>query len=171
MPKRKKAHTEVEILEARLETIESAYSERLSQMESLLNRVMPGVQIQEQLRNGKEIASGQALDIPGPSPSNTQRQGTASTNESEWADIDSPLDGTQPLVPDWEQGAPGTSSGVRTLMLIMFRSMVLTTLRRGLTATSTLLEHGAFTRTSFHVRVSRGLELANIQSHFKRGDS
>ncbi|KAF9285541.1 hypothetical protein BGZ68_003767 [Mortierella alpina] len=111
VPKRKKAHTEVEILEARLETIESAYSERLSQMESLLNRVMPGVQIQDQLRNGKEIAGGQALDRPGPPPSNTQRQGTASTNESEWADIDSPLDGTQPLVPDWEQGAPGTSSG------------------------------------------------------------
>ncbi|KAF9115711.1 Transcriptional activator of fatty acid utilization [Mortierella sp. AM989] len=46
-PKRKKAHSEVEILEARLETIESAYSERLSQMESLLNKVMPGAQLQD----------------------------------------------------------------------------------------------------------------------------
>ncbi|CAO3565615.1 unnamed protein product [Mortierella alpina] len=108
-PKRKKAHTEVEILEARLETIESAYSERLSQMESLLNKVMPGVQIQEHLRNSKGTAGGQASDTQGAISDNTQRQGTASTNESEWADIDSPLDGTQPLVPDWEQGAPGTS--------------------------------------------------------------
>ncbi|KAG0085325.1 hypothetical protein BGZ92_009083 [Podila epicladia] len=46
-PKRKKARSEVEILEARLETIESAYSERLKQMEDLLNRVMPGVSAQE----------------------------------------------------------------------------------------------------------------------------
>ncbi|KAF9939194.1 Transcriptional activator of fatty acid utilization [Mortierella alpina] len=109
VPKRKKAHTEVEILEARLETIESAYSERLSQMESLLNKVMPGVQIQEQLRNSKGAASGHASDTQGALSNNAERQGTASTNENEWADIDSPPDGTQPLVPDWEQGVPGTS--------------------------------------------------------------
>ncbi|KAG0341158.1 hypothetical protein BG004_006123 [Podila humilis] len=46
-PKRKKAKSEVEILEARLQTIESAYSERLKQMEDLLNRVMPGATAQE----------------------------------------------------------------------------------------------------------------------------
>ncbi|KAG0047304.1 hypothetical protein BGZ83_007634 [Gryganskiella cystojenkinii] len=49
-PRRKKSqkaqqpktnNSEVEILQSRLETIESAYSERLSQMEQLLNRVMP----------------------------------------------------------------------------------------------------------------------------------
>jgi len=40
--KRKKPHSEVEILEARLETIESKYTERLNQMENLLSKVMPG---------------------------------------------------------------------------------------------------------------------------------
>ncbi|KAF9912162.1 hypothetical protein EC991_000572 [Linnemannia zychae] len=43
-PKRKKPQTEVGILEARLESIESAYSERLRHMESLLNKVLPASQ-------------------------------------------------------------------------------------------------------------------------------
>ncbi|KAF9583730.1 Transcriptional activator of fatty acid utilization, partial [Lunasporangiospora selenospora] len=49
-PKRKKAHSEVEVLEARLKSIESAYSERLSQMETLLSKVMPAADVREALK-------------------------------------------------------------------------------------------------------------------------
>ncbi|KAG0214800.1 Transcriptional activator of fatty acid utilization [Mortierella sp. GBA30] len=111
VPKRKKAHTEVEILEARLETIESAYSERLSQMESLLNKVMPGVNVQERIKEGvgSSVAHGSAAPGTSITVSRSQpRQNTASTNESDWADIDSPQEGTQPLVSDSEQCASNT---------------------------------------------------------------
>ncbi|KAF9172536.1 Transcriptional activator of fatty acid utilization [Mortierella sp. AD010] len=107
-PKRKKAHTEVEILEARLETIESAYSERLSQMESLLNRVMPGAQLSDLGSAGVGSSSTKTSTSRGPALGNHQRQGTVSTNDSEWADIDSPTESSQP-VSNWDRSAASVS--------------------------------------------------------------
>ncbi|KAF9331867.1 Kinesin-like protein kif15 [Podila minutissima] len=72
---RKKARSEVEILEARLESIESAYSERLKQMEDLLNRVMPGVSAQE-------LSSG-IIPQPTGSASGSNTGSTSKTTPSE----------------------------------------------------------------------------------------
>ncbi|KAI8605604.1 hypothetical protein EDD21DRAFT_125430 [Dissophora ornata] len=106
-PKRKKAQTEVEILEARLETIESAYSERLSQMESLLNRVMPGAHRQDlaKLSAGPPIAP----IAPAVPLSPRHHQGAASTNDGEWVDIDSPQEDAQPSVANWDRPAANAS--------------------------------------------------------------
>ncbi|KAG0264013.1 Transcriptional activator of fatty acid utilization [Mortierella polycephala] len=133
VPKRKKAQTEVEILKARLHTIESAYSERLSQMESLLNRVMPGAQIalaqdlnmgngsgpglgpvlEAGTRTGPSPAPGSsvahALTLPTTAPSGHDFQGTESSNDSKWADIDSPQEAMQQYVPSWDRSTASTS--------------------------------------------------------------
>jgi hypothetical protein len=60
-PKRKKPQTEVGILEARLESIESAYSERLRHMELLLNKVLPASQVQELMHGNLGSSSDQQV--------------------------------------------------------------------------------------------------------------
>ncbi|KAG0203489.1 hypothetical protein BGX28_004242 [Mortierella sp. GBA30] len=90
--KRKKPHSEVEILEARLETIESTYSERLSQMESLLSKVMPGQDNKKDNGEGSSNPSrpvNRAMKGPGIS---TSAAVDMISNDDGWTDITSPQD-------------------------------------------------------------------------------
>lgn len=116
-PKRKKAQTEVGILEARLESIESAYSERLRHMESLLNKVLPASQVQELIHGnlGSGSSSVQATTTTTTTKSKEttsthfQRQGPAGgavvSTDSDFADIDSPRESTLSFVPNVDQGS------------------------------------------------------------------
>ncbi|KAF9431523.1 Transcriptional activator of fatty acid utilization [Entomortierella beljakovae] len=105
-PKRKKAHSEVEILEARLETIESAYSERLSQMESLLNRVMPEGQFQDLMRSGTGLSTTITTAAPtGLTTGSNERQETISTNDGDWRDTESSPEGSRLLDSSLDQHA------------------------------------------------------------------
>ncbi|KAF8946215.1 hypothetical protein BGZ47_001037 [Haplosporangium gracile] len=112
-PKRKKAQTEVGILEARLESIESAYSERLRHMESLLNKVLPASQVQELIHGnlGSGPSSDQATTtIKSKEATSTrfQRQGPPGgviSTDSDFADIDSPKESSLSFVPSLDQGS------------------------------------------------------------------
>lgn len=95
--KRKKPHSEVEILEARLENIESTYSERLSQMESLLSKVMPTPGGQE----GAVQDNGEGSSSSSKAATNRAMKGVGintsvpmsldmPTNDDQWIDINSP---------------------------------------------------------------------------------
>ncbi|KAF9998181.1 Transcriptional activator of fatty acid utilization, partial [Modicella reniformis] len=153
-PKRKKAHSEVEILQERLQSIESAYSERLSQMESLLNKVMPGVQL--------DLVKG----LPGPSTAKTSSvhqptsishscRKTALTNDSEWVDSDSTAEVSQPPTPSWNNQTPSAfgamesstrskASRVTDLKEETYEGCLLTPAGRGVALTrspSTSIEH------------------------------
>ncbi|KAF9581120.1 hypothetical protein BGW38_001979, partial [Lunasporangiospora selenospora] len=134
--KRKKPTSEVEILEARLETIESTYSERLSQMETLLSKVMPsdkekkGSSKAAQASHASGSGAGATAGInkgAGASSSSsskaTQRIVTVSepsssvatamdtSNDDGWMDINSPLDkAVSRPEPPWIQGVTSPSS-------------------------------------------------------------
>ncbi|KAF9335983.1 Kinesin-like protein kif15, partial [Linnemannia elongata] len=116
-PKRKKAQTEVGILEARLESIESAYSERLRHMESLLNKVLPASQVQELIHGnlGSSSSSVQATTttttIKAKETTSTPFQqqglagGTVISTDSDLANINSPKDNVLSFVPNLDQGS------------------------------------------------------------------
>ncbi|KAF9977344.1 hypothetical protein BGZ65_007430, partial [Modicella reniformis] len=122
--KRKKPHSEVEILEARLETIESTYSERLSQMESLLSKVMPtpsGGQDSVQ-DNGEGSSSstskmtvgvrqamkGMGININVPMPMEMP------SNDDQWIDINSPQDKSR-LDSQWDRNFASPSMTMDSL--------------------------------------------------------
>jgi hypothetical protein len=97
--KRKKPHSEVEILEARLETIESTYSERLSQMESLLSKVMPTPGGQEEEGSSSatpntttSATTGRAMKGIGINTSIPLMPVDMVSNDDQWIDINSPQD-------------------------------------------------------------------------------
>ena len=106
--KRKKPHSEVEILEARLETIESRYSERLSQMESLLSKVMPADgQDPNSTGNGEGSSSAsqpvnRAMKGPGINTSNLPMDMVSGTDDG-WADITSPQETSLHLETQWDR--------------------------------------------------------------------
>ena len=106
--KRKKPHSEVEILEARLETIESRYSERLSQMESLLSKVMP-TDGQDPNGNGEGTSSSvpsqtinRAMKGPGINTSDLPLDIAPGTDDG-WADITSPQETTLQIETQWDR--------------------------------------------------------------------
>ncbi|KAG0328181.1 Kinesin-like protein kif15 [Dissophora globulifera] len=110
-PRRKKAHSEVEILQERLESIESAYSERLSQMEALLHKVMPNLQGQDLTKLAAEssiLSRSTAITTPTLSQ---QRLEAALTGDNEWVDVDSIEEAPQLLSPKpvISPGIPSTS--------------------------------------------------------------
>lgn len=103
--KRKKPHSEVEILEARLETIESTYSERLSHMESLLSKVIPTpAGGQESVHDGGEGSSSSASKTTTSATAGRAGKGVGintnipimpmdmQSNDDQWIDINSPQD-------------------------------------------------------------------------------
>ncbi|KAG0215453.1 Transcriptional activator of fatty acid utilization [Mortierella sp. NVP41] len=108
--KRKKPHSEVEILEARLETIESRYSERLSQMESLLSKVMPSPDGQDSNSTGNSEGSlsstsqpvNRAMKGPGINTSNLPLDMVSGTDDG-WADITSPQEPTLQIETQWDR--------------------------------------------------------------------
>lgn len=110
-PKRKKAQTEVGILEARLESIESAYSERLRHMELLLNKVLPASQVQELIHGNLGSSSDQATTTKSKETTSThsKRQGPSTgvvvSTDSDFADIDSPKENALSFVPNLDQGS------------------------------------------------------------------
>ncbi|KAF9966234.1 hypothetical protein BGZ70_002928 [Mortierella alpina] len=105
--KRKKPHSEVEILEARLETIESTYSERLSQMESLLSKVMPTPGSKETKKNNGEGSSrsdSKSVNRPLKGPGiNTSAAMDMLSNDDGWMDINSPQDLQSRYHQPWDQ--------------------------------------------------------------------
>ncbi|KAI1318997.1 Transcriptional activator of fatty acid utilization [Mortierella claussenii] len=133
-PKRKKPPSEVEILEARLESIESAYSERLSQMEALLRRVMPAAEAQELLlKEGIESSTAHAplsakvaitttavSGSKGKSSTSTsdRQQSTSVTNEEEWVDNESLQESSLSAEPNWDQPAASQSTNTLTTALM-----------------------------------------------------
>ncbi|KAF9550262.1 Kinesin-like protein kif15 [Mortierella hygrophila] len=114
-PKRKKAQTEVGILEARLESIESAYSERLRHMESLLTKVLPASQVQELIHGnlglGSSSVQATATTTTTKSKETTsthyQRQGPAGviSTDSDFANVDSPKESVLSFIPYLDQGS------------------------------------------------------------------
>ncbi|KAG0275991.1 Kinesin-like protein kif15 [Linnemannia exigua] len=110
-PKRKKPQSEVGILEARLESIESAYSERLRHMESLLNKVLPASQVQELIHGNLGSPSDQqpAIKSQEKTPTHPQRPGKTTgpglSTDSDFADVDSPKEGALSFVPNVDQGS------------------------------------------------------------------
>ncbi|KAG0269810.1 Transcriptional activator of fatty acid utilization [Linnemannia exigua] len=116
--KRKKPHSEVEILEARLETIESRYSERLSQMESLLSKVMPTPDEQDPSNNGEGSSSSQsvnrAMKGPGINTSNLPMDMISGTDDG-WADITSPQETSLQLETQWNQDFTSPSMALDTM--------------------------------------------------------
>ncbi|KAG0318420.1 Transcriptional activator of fatty acid utilization [Dissophora globulifera] len=119
--KRKKPHSEVEILEARLETIESTYSERLSQMETLLSKVMP--------TPGGGQDSGEGSSTAAAKPANRILKGTgintniameSPSNDDGWMDINSPMErlgrfDTQWTTTTMDPSATPTLSSIRAV--------------------------------------------------------
>ncbi|KAG0042985.1 Transcriptional activator of fatty acid utilization [Gryganskiella cystojenkinii] len=108
--KRKKPHSEVEILEARLETIESRYTERLNQMENLLSKVMPGT-------SDEPGSSSSAAGQPQSSSSSSKRSAPSGITISSpmdaddgWQDMNSPQERQLP----YDQWSQGTMDTVRT---------------------------------------------------------
>ncbi|KAI9235227.1 MAG: hypothetical protein BYD32DRAFT_62650 [Podila humilis] len=101
--KRKKPTSEVEVLEARLETIESKYSERLRTMETLLSKVMPTPGGQDMTKNDQGAStSGSSVAV-----SSIGTQGmmidTYTNNDDGWQDISSPLEKSSPYIPNWDR--------------------------------------------------------------------
>jgi len=103
-PRRKKSQksqSEVEILEARLETIESAYTERLNQMEQLLNSVMPShgqVPIAETASNNLKGSAS-----PGSSGNVNLHQHTSLTDDKDWTAVPTTNDSPQSAPRTWSQ--------------------------------------------------------------------
>lgn len=119
--KRKKPHSEVEILEARLETIESRYSERLSQMESLLSKVMPtDGQDPNSTGNGEGSSSSasqpanRAMKGPGIDTSNLPMDMVSGTDDG-WADITSPQETSLHLETQWDREFTSPSMALDTM--------------------------------------------------------
>ncbi|KAF9100458.1 hypothetical protein BGX27_000404, partial [Mortierella sp. AM989] len=108
--KRKKPHSEVEILEARLENIESTYSERLSQMESLLSKVMPTPGGQDPTKDNGEGSSSSATTkqssraIKASAEINISMPMDLPSNDDGWTDINSPQDKLGHFDNQWNQG-------------------------------------------------------------------
>lgn len=101
--KRKKPTSEVEVLEARLETIESKYSERLRTMETLLSKVMPTPGGQDTTKGDQGAsASGSSVAV-----SSIGTQGMMidayTNNDDGWQDINSPLEKPSPYIPNWDR--------------------------------------------------------------------
>lgn len=107
--KRKKPTSEVEVLEARLETIESKYSERLRTMETLLSKVMPTPGGQDTTKNdrGATSGSGSGSGSSAAVVSSIGTQGmmidTYTNNDDGWQDINSPLEKSSPYIPNWDR--------------------------------------------------------------------
>ncbi|KAG0227215.1 Transcriptional activator of fatty acid utilization [Actinomortierella wolfii] len=110
--KRKRPHPEVEVLEARLETIESTYSERLSQMESLLSKVMPSGEGTDAKAKGKDLKSVPAhlhLQPPLQGQQQGHQHGASSSSgmtvdshtDDGWSDINTPQDKPKSYL-EWE---------------------------------------------------------------------
>ncbi|KAG0005469.1 hypothetical protein BGZ80_005441, partial [Entomortierella chlamydospora] len=108
--KRKKPHSEVEILEARLETIESTYSERLSQMESLLSKVMPTPGGHDSTRDGGEGSSRKQSSRPAKAAGiNINVPVDSHSNDDGWTDINSPQDKLGHFNNQWNQNGSSSS--------------------------------------------------------------
>ncbi|KAG0017880.1 Transcriptional activator of fatty acid utilization [Podila clonocystis] len=103
--KRKKPTSEVEVLEARLETIESKYSERLRTMETLLSKVMPTPGGQDATKEGSSISVSASGSGSGSSSMGPQGMmiDTYTNNDDGWQDINSPLEKPSPYIPNWDR--------------------------------------------------------------------
>jgi hypothetical protein len=105
--KRKKPTSEVEVLEARLETIESKYSERLRTMETLLSKVMPTPGGQDAAKEGSSISVPASGSGSGSGSSSKGTQGmmidTYTNNDDGWQDINSPLEKPSTYIPNWDR--------------------------------------------------------------------
>ncbi|KAF9976796.1 Transcriptional activator of fatty acid utilization [Actinomortierella ambigua] len=108
--KRKRPHPEVEVLEARLETIESTYTERLNQMESLLSKVMPSGEGTDAKAKGKESKAAPIHTQFQPSSRQQGHQQGASSSsgmtmdshaDDAWSDINTPQEKPKPYL-EWE---------------------------------------------------------------------
>ncbi|KAG0251282.1 Transcriptional activator of fatty acid utilization [Actinomortierella ambigua] len=108
--KRPHPHPEVEVLEARLETIESTYSERLNQMESLLSKVMPSGDGADTKAKGKELKPATILThLQSPLQQHGHQQGTSSSSgvtmdghaDDGWSDINTPQEKPKHYL-EWE---------------------------------------------------------------------